>query len=148
MHTFHTSSVPTGCVTDRLSSGSDGNVEPSQSVTKGAEWREQHVDKTFSMQPFLNLTVLVGSGTDILHYNWEFGKGVTCQARRWLDNSVANTAQHFAWTLVIYSVPFLRALSQVSVFWYFVYGVFINDNCSSLNHSKYFYFLISKLLVP
>jgi hypothetical protein len=106
MHTFHSSSVPTGCVTDGLSSGSGGKVEPSQTANGGRKMAGTARGQTMFHVAFPEFDCFLGSGTDILHYNWEFGTGVTCQERRWLNNSAANTAQHFALTLVIYSAPF------------------------------------------
>jgi hypothetical protein len=73
----------------------------------------------------------------------------TWQGRSYLENSAANTSQHFLRTQVFYSIPFevLDAVPQVSVLGSFIYDVFINEICSSMKHSKYFSFVYIKIVV-
>jgi hypothetical protein len=57
-------------------------------------------------------------------------------------------AQHDVRTQVFYSIPYemLDAVPQLSVLGPFIYGVFINDICSSMKHSKYFSFVDIKFV--
>jgi len=66
----------------------------------------------------------------------------------WLDNSAANTAQHFVRTQVIllYTFVKLSVVPQGMVPGHFIYDVFINDICISIKHSKYFLFVYVKIV--